>query len=68
MDVGEVFKRQHQREGSAAAVPERVDGLIELVHQRETGQHESHSFRLSQREAHVLDEVLDEKSWVEIPL
>lgn len=37
LDFAEVFEREHQRMGSATAVPERVDGLVELVHQCETG-------------------------------
>jgi hypothetical protein len=49
-------------------MPERLDGLVELVHQRETGQHEPHTFRLLEREPHIFDEVLDKKSRVEIPL
>jgi len=68
VDFAEVFKRQYQRVGSVPAMPERLDGLVELVHQRETGQHEPHAFRLLQREAHVLDEMLDKESWVEVTL
>ena len=66
--TAEVFKREHQRVGSAPAMPERLDGLVELVHQRETGQYEPHAFRLLQREAHIFDEMLDKKSWVEVAL
>ena len=54
--------------GSTAAMPQGHDCVVELVHQRETGQHESHTFRLLQREAHIFDEVLDEKSWIEVSL
>ena len=54
--------------GSAPTMPERLDGLVKLVHQRETWQHESHAFRLVQCEAHVFDEVLDEKPWLEVSL
>ena len=46
--------------GSATAMPERLDGLVELVHQRKTGQYEPHTFRLLQREAHIFDKMLDE--------
>src|SRR5215467_710500 len=68
MNFREVFKREYQRVGSTTAVPERVDGLIELVHQRETGQYESHTFRLLQHETHVFYEVLAEKSRFEVAL
>ena len=68
VDFAEVFEREHQRVGSATAMPERLDGLVELVHQRETGQYESHAFRFLQREAHVLDEMLDKESRVEVAL
>src|SRR2546426_1571285 len=54
--------------GSATAMPERLDGLVELVHQRKTGQYEPHTFRLLQREAHIFDKVLDEKSRFEVSL
>ena len=68
VDLREVFKREHQRVGSATAMPERLDGLVELVHQRETGQYEPHTSRFLQRETHVLDEMLDKESWVKVAL
>ena len=68
MDVCEVFEREHQCVGSAAAMPERLDALVELVHQHETGQYESHTGRLLLCNAHVLDEMLDKESRVEVAL
>jgi hypothetical protein len=68
VDVCEFFEREHQRVDSAPAMPERLDGLVELVHQREAGQYEPHTLRFLQREAHVLDEMLDKESWVEVAL
>src|SRR2546427_556337 len=59
---------EHYRMGSATAMPERLDGLVELVHQRKTGQYEPHTFRLLQREAHIFDKMLDEKSRFEVSL
>jgi hypothetical protein len=68
VDFAEVFKRDHQRVSSTTAMPVRLDGLVELLHQRETGEYEPHTFRLLQCDAHVLDEMLDKKSWVEVAL
>ena len=64
----EFFKREHQRVGSTPAMSERLDGLVELVHQQETGQYEPHTFRLLQSDAHIFNEVLDEKSRIEVSL
>ena len=68
MDFAEVFKRQDQRVGSAPAVSERLDGLVELMYQCETREYKPHAFRLFQGHTHVLDEMLDKESWFEVAL
>ena len=68
MDYAEVFKREYQRVGFATAMPECLDGLVELMYRRETRQYEPYTFGFLQREAHIFDEVLDEKSRIEVAL
>ncbi len=68
MDFGEVFKREYQCVSSAPAMPECVDGLVELVCQREAWECEPHACRFFQSNPHVFDEMLDKKTWVEVAL
>src|SRR5215471_16364533 len=60
------LERQHERLGAAAAVALGAQADVELVHERQARQRDVHAIGLGQRDAHVLDEVLNEEAWSEV--
>ena len=64
--TAQLLQRQHQRVGAPSSVSLRPQGDVELVHERESRHRHVHAPGLVERNAHVLDEVLDEEAGIEV--
>ena len=60
-DVGEMLESQYESVRALFLVALRLHGQIQLIGQCQARQREMQAFGLFQRNAHVFDEMLDEK-------
>src|SRR5262249_31109426 len=66
LDVRKLLQRQHQGVRSFSAPALGLHGQVELMGQCQAGQRQLHPLGFFQRDSHVLDEVLYEKTRLEI--